>query len=177
MKSPRDIKLHQDNVIVLDLFDELKKSVYADKMVLRVYSKKEELLKLIRLEHLSLIGFFDVTPNSNYVIGSFNCIRFDYTVNSRLKNQTIPFVLIHLPDMVEQHHDTHARRCKHLSREVSHFKITYSKMEYFQRKNRHIGLSHYSVNKLNRISSNNSPDYYYSQGQFYKKTFCQFLRK
>lgn len=76
LKSPRDIKLHQDNVIVLDLFDELKKSVYADKMVLRVYSKKEELLKLIRLEHLSLIGFFDVTPNSNYVIGSFNCIRF-----------------------------------------------------------------------------------------------------
>ena len=76
LKSPRDIKLYQDNIIVLDLLDELRKSMYADKMVLRVYSKKEELVKLISLENLSLVQFFDVTPNSNYVIGSLHCIKF-----------------------------------------------------------------------------------------------------
>ena len=76
LKSPRDIKLYQDNVIVLDLLNELKKSMHADKMVLRVYSKKGELLKLISLENLSLVQFFDVTPKSNYVIGSLYCIKF-----------------------------------------------------------------------------------------------------
>ena len=76
LTQPRDIKIHRDTIIVLDLYEVLKKSMFADKMVLKVYSKQEELLKLILLDHLQLVHFFDVTPNSNFVVSSLNAIRF-----------------------------------------------------------------------------------------------------
>ena len=50
-------------------------TMFADTMVLKV-TQQEELLKLILLDHLQLVYFFDVTPNSNSVVSSLNAIRF-----------------------------------------------------------------------------------------------------
>ena len=74
--QPLDIKIHRDNIIILDMYVMPKKTAFADKMVLRVYSQQEELLKLILLDQLILVHFFDVTPNSNYVVSSLHAIKF-----------------------------------------------------------------------------------------------------
>ena len=74
LKSPRDVKLYRDNVIVLDLSNGTNS--YHNLVELKVYSKKEELLNVIRLENFFCVKFFDVTPNSNYIISSLRHIIF-----------------------------------------------------------------------------------------------------
>ncbi|KAI6649355.1 E3 ubiquitin-protein ligase TRIM71-like [Oopsacas minuta] len=73
LTQPRDIKLHKDTIIVLDVLHQ-HKSVYADIMGLKIFSQQEELLKEIELD-LNSIQFFDVTPNSNYIICSSHYIK------------------------------------------------------------------------------------------------------
>ena len=70
LNSPRDVKLHQDNVIVLDL-----QIIYGDTIELKVYSKRQELLKVIRVRSVYCQSF-DVTPNSNCLISSVRHIYF-----------------------------------------------------------------------------------------------------
>ena len=69
LKSPRDVKLYQGKVIVLD-------NIERGIVELKVYSKMEELLNVIRVEDVYGVYFFDVTPNSNYVISCMNRIIF-----------------------------------------------------------------------------------------------------
>ena len=75
LTQPLDIKIDRGNIIILDMLSAPKKAMYADGMVLRVYSRQEELLKIIMLDNLILVRFFDVTPKSNYVVSSLNAIK------------------------------------------------------------------------------------------------------
>ena len=71
VKYPRDVKFYQDNVIVLGA-----SSLSDNTIEIRVYSKMEELLTAIQVEGLFGVKFFDVTPNSNYVISSINHVVY-----------------------------------------------------------------------------------------------------
>ena len=74
LKSPRDVKLHQDNVIVLDTFNPT--GTFMNHLLwLKVYSKNEELLKVTQVDDVNCQSF-DVTSNSNYLISSVSQIYF-----------------------------------------------------------------------------------------------------
>ena len=74
LQQPRDIKISGESLIILDSLQGMKKTIYADDWVLRIYSLKEELLKVIRLETKN-VYFFDITKDSNFVISGSTQIK------------------------------------------------------------------------------------------------------
>ena len=75
IKRPRDVKINNNRVIVLDKLDG-QQNVICEYMVLSVFSKNEELLRLIPLGDLCQLKFFQVTPDSNFLISSPHHIMY-----------------------------------------------------------------------------------------------------
>ena len=97
IKRPRDVKINNNRVIVLDQLDG-QQDVLCEYMVLSVFSKNEELLSLIPLGDLCLVKFFQVTPDSNFLLSSLHHImyvsykgdvleRFDGDIYSQIRYQ------------------------------------------------------------------------------------------
>ena len=89
LKSPRDVKLCQDKVIVLDSLEDII-NICRRTVELKVYSKMKVLLNVIRVEDVYGDLFFDVTQNSNYVISSTGKIVFVSKNGKVLRRSWIP---------------------------------------------------------------------------------------